>query len=212
MVTFRRMSFLLFRTRTFIDLNINSFLFRFVKNVRILNKIEPFCYTNKNYLHFFFSVPDHIRPRVCSLPERPYNPRQSDDLYRLRTFSISKGTVVNCGDSIISRRSRSNTSMNSTNSRYVKLKWSHYFRYLKKKIKFFHHARVTIVLHSLLFILFHSLLPSLLIEVMIICNFFFLRQPLAMPSYDFTFCFFTCALTWFLLSRPVELLTNMRAF
>lgn len=64
-----------------------------------------------------FSVPDHIRPRVCSLPERPYNPRQSDDLYRLRTFSISKGTVVNCGDSIISRRSRSNTSVNSTNSR-----------------------------------------------------------------------------------------------
>ncbi|XP_031638454.1 uncharacterized protein LOC116350696 isoform X2 [Contarinia nasturtii] len=62
-------------------------------------------------------VPDHQRPRVCSLPDRPYNPRQSDDLYRLRTFSISKGTVVNCGDSIISRRSRSNTSVNSTTSR-----------------------------------------------------------------------------------------------
>lgn len=71
------------------------------------------------YKTFLFSVtvPDHIRPRVCSLPERPYNPRQSDDLYRLRTFSISKGTVVNCGDSIISRRSRSNTSVNSTTSR-----------------------------------------------------------------------------------------------
>ncbi|XP_054740303.1 uncharacterized protein LOC129245894 isoform X1 [Anastrepha obliqua] len=62
-------------------------------------------------------VPDHIRPRVCSLPDRPYNPRASDDLYRLRHFSISKGNVVNCGDSIISRRSRSNTSINSTNSR-----------------------------------------------------------------------------------------------
>ncbi|EAT47305.1 AAEL001571-PA [Aedes aegypti] len=62
-------------------------------------------------------IPDHARPRVCSLPERPYNPRQSDDLYRLRHFSISKGTVVNCGDSIISRRSRSNTSVNSTASR-----------------------------------------------------------------------------------------------
>ncbi|XP_037715956.1 uncharacterized protein LOC119550989 isoform X2 [Drosophila subpulchrella] len=62
-------------------------------------------------------VPDHVRPRVCSLPERPYNPRASDDLYRLRHFSISKGNVVNCGDSIISRRSRSNTSVNSTNSR-----------------------------------------------------------------------------------------------
>ncbi|XP_058457355.1 uncharacterized protein LOC131434553 [Malaya genurostris] len=62
-------------------------------------------------------IPDHARPRVCSLPERPYNPRQSDDLYRLRHFSISKGTVVNCGDSIISRRSKSNTSVNSTASR-----------------------------------------------------------------------------------------------
>ncbi|XP_013104329.2 uncharacterized protein LOC106084907 [Stomoxys calcitrans] len=62
-------------------------------------------------------VPDHFRPRVCSLPDRPYNPRVSDDLYRLRHFSISKGNVVNCGDSIISRRSRSNTSVNSTNSR-----------------------------------------------------------------------------------------------
>ncbi|KAG5682220.1 hypothetical protein PVAND_011586 [Polypedilum vanderplanki] len=64
-------------------------------------------------------VPDHIRPRVCSLPDRPaaYNPRVSEDLYRLRTFSISKGTVVNCGDSIISRRSKSNTSMNSTTSK-----------------------------------------------------------------------------------------------
>uniref|UniRef100_A0A1A9W9T6 Uncharacterized protein n=1 Tax=Glossina brevipalpis TaxID=37001 RepID=A0A1A9W9T6_9MUSC len=51
-------------------------------------------------------VPDHFRPRVCSLPDRPYNPRASDDLYRLRHFSISKGNVVNCGDSIISRRYR----------------------------------------------------------------------------------------------------------
>ncbi|XP_056638859.1 uncharacterized protein LOC130446550 [Diorhabda sublineata] len=63
-------------------------------------------------------VPDHIRPRVCSLPEKPYNPRLNDDLYRLRTFSITnKGGVVNCGDSIINRRSRSNTSVNSTASR-----------------------------------------------------------------------------------------------
>ncbi|KAF9797671.1 hypothetical protein SFRURICE_017866, partial [Spodoptera frugiperda] len=60
---------------------------------------------------------EHSRPRVCSLPEKPYNPRVSDDLYRLRTFSITtKGGVVNCGDSICNRRSRSNTSVNSTNS------------------------------------------------------------------------------------------------
>ncbi|XP_039750586.1 uncharacterized protein LOC120626862 isoform X2 [Pararge aegeria] len=63
-------------------------------------------------------VVEHSRPRVCSLPEKPYNPRISDDLYRLRTFSITtKGGVVNCGDSICNRRSRSNTSVNSTNSR-----------------------------------------------------------------------------------------------
>ncbi|KAF5299592.1 hypothetical protein FQR65_LT09397 [Abscondita terminalis] len=63
-------------------------------------------------------VPDHIRPRVCSLPEKAYNPRLSDDIYRLRTFSITnKGGVVNCGDSLINRRSRSNTSVNSTTSK-----------------------------------------------------------------------------------------------
>ncbi|ERL88779.1 hypothetical protein D910_06161 [Dendroctonus ponderosae] len=62
------------------------------------------------------SVPDHIRPRVCSLPEKTINPRLSDDLYRLRTFSITNKGVVNCGDSIINRRSRSNTSVNSITS------------------------------------------------------------------------------------------------
>ncbi|KAL1512756.1 hypothetical protein ABEB36_002292 [Hypothenemus hampei] len=62
-------------------------------------------------------VPDHIRPRVCSLPEKMINPRLSDDLYRLRTFSITNKGVINCGDSIINRRSRSNTSVNSITSR-----------------------------------------------------------------------------------------------
>lgn len=76
-----------------------------------------FSFSLSHLYHIKLIVPDHVRPRVCSLPERPYNPRQSDDLYRLRTFSISKGIVVNCGDSIISRRSRSNTSVNSTTSR-----------------------------------------------------------------------------------------------
>ena len=59
-------------------------------------------------------MPDHIRPRVHSLPEKAYNPRAGDDLYRLRAFSITRGGVVNRGDSIISRRSRSNTSVNSS--------------------------------------------------------------------------------------------------
>ncbi|CAG7823295.1 unnamed protein product [Allacma fusca] len=63
-------------------------------------------------------VVDHVRPRVCSLPEGGYNPRSGvgDDIYRLRTFSITNKGVVNCGDSLIPRRSRSNTSMASTNS------------------------------------------------------------------------------------------------
>nr|XP_012136889.1 PREDICTED: uncharacterized protein LOC100883976 isoform X2 [Megachile rotundata] len=64
-------------------------------------------------------VPDHIRPRVHSLPEKAYNPRAGDDLYRLRAFSISRKGVVNRGDSIISRRSRSNTSVNSSRNSNV---------------------------------------------------------------------------------------------
>ncbi|RLU22960.1 hypothetical protein DMN91_005238 [Ooceraea biroi] len=64
-------------------------------------------------------VPDHIRPRVHSLPENAYNPRASDDLYRLRAFSITPKGVVNRGDSIISRRSRSNTSVNSSRNSNV---------------------------------------------------------------------------------------------
>ncbi|RZF42279.1 hypothetical protein LSTR_LSTR003897 [Laodelphax striatellus] len=63
-------------------------------------------------------VVGHSRPRVYSLPEKSYNPRAGDDLYRLRTFSITNKGVVNYGDSIINRRSRSNTSVNSTASRH----------------------------------------------------------------------------------------------
>lgn len=64
-----------------------------------------------------FADPVHFRPRVCSLPENsraPYNPRSRDDIYRLRNFSITSKGVVNRGDAIISRHSRSNTSINST--------------------------------------------------------------------------------------------------
>lgn len=64
-------------------------------------------------------VPDHIRPRVHSLPEKAYNPRAGDDLYRLRAFSITHKGVVNRGDSIISRHSRSNTSVNSSRNSNV---------------------------------------------------------------------------------------------
>ncbi|XP_057379954.1 pneumococcal serine-rich repeat protein-like [Daphnia carinata] len=67
----------------------------------------------------FLEIPDpvHFRPRVCSLPENsraPYNPRSRDDIYRLRNFSITSKGVVNRGDALISRHSRSNTSINST--------------------------------------------------------------------------------------------------
>ncbi|XP_066602853.1 uncharacterized protein Rgk2 isoform X2 [Prorops nasuta] len=64
-------------------------------------------------------VPDHIKPRVHSLPEKAYNPRAGDDLYRLRAFSITHKGVVNRGDSIISRHSRSNTSVNSSRNSNV---------------------------------------------------------------------------------------------
>ncbi|XP_071549913.1 uncharacterized protein [Panulirus ornatus] len=61
-------------------------------------------------------TPDHFRPRVSSLPEKPYNPRDAEELYRLRSFSITSKGVVNRGDSLISKRSRSNTSVCSTAS------------------------------------------------------------------------------------------------
>ncbi|XP_066960141.1 GTP-binding protein GEM-like isoform X17 [Macrobrachium rosenbergii] len=61
-------------------------------------------------------TPDHFRPRVCSLPEKPYNPRDTEELYRLRSFSITSKGVINRGDSLISKTSRSNTSVCSTAS------------------------------------------------------------------------------------------------
>ncbi|CAL4096211.1 unnamed protein product, partial [Meganyctiphanes norvegica] len=63
-------------------------------------------------------IPDHFRPRVCSLPETPYNPRDGEDIYRLRSFSINpKGVLVNQGDHILSKKARSNTSVTSAASR-----------------------------------------------------------------------------------------------
>ncbi|XP_050730522.1 GTP-binding protein REM 1-like isoform X2 [Eriocheir sinensis] len=62
-------------------------------------------------------TPDHFRPRVSSLPEKPYNPRDAEEIYRLRSFSITSKGIINRGDSIISKRSRSNTSVCSTTSR-----------------------------------------------------------------------------------------------
>lgn len=57
--------------------------------------------------------------RICSLPEQGYNPRLSEEFYRLRSFSIKKGRLVKLGDSMASRRSRSPGSPNTATSRSV---------------------------------------------------------------------------------------------
>ncbi|CAH2001100.1 unnamed protein product [Acanthoscelides obtectus] len=53
------------------------------------------------------------RSRVASMP----NTGVEEEYYRLRHFSITGKGVVNRGDSLKSRRSRSNNSVASSNSR-----------------------------------------------------------------------------------------------
>jgi len=60
-------------------------------------------------------VADYGKRRICSLPEG-YNPRISEEYYRLRSFSINKGRLIKHGDSIASRRSRSPCSTTATNT------------------------------------------------------------------------------------------------
>ena len=50
-----------------------------------------------------------IGSRNCSLPSPGcgYNPRNSQEYYKLRSFSIKKGRVIKLGDSMESRKSRS---------------------------------------------------------------------------------------------------------
>ena len=55
------------------------------------------------------------RSRVASMP----NTGVEEEYYRLRHFSITTKGVVNRGDSLKSRRSRSNNSVASSNSRWV---------------------------------------------------------------------------------------------
>ena len=88
------------------------------QHVLAVMKLAPrtlYLPTSKLIEVHLFSVTDpvHFRPRVCSLPEKPYNPRSQNDIYRLRNFSITSKGVVNRGDELISRHSRSNTSINS---------------------------------------------------------------------------------------------------
>ncbi|KAF4524216.1 hypothetical protein B566_EDAN006464 [Ephemera danica] len=59
----------------------------------------------------FLSLPQQ-RSRVASMP----NTGNEEEYYRLRHFSITGKGIVNRGDSLKSRRSRSNTSVASSNS------------------------------------------------------------------------------------------------
>jgi Rad and Gem related GTP binding protein 1 len=59
----------------------------------------------------FLSLPQQ-RSRVASMP----NTGNEEEYYKLRHFSITGKGVVNRGDSLKSRRSRSNTSVASSNS------------------------------------------------------------------------------------------------
>ena len=58
------------------------------------------------------------KSRICSLPAEGYNPRCSQELYRLRSFSIKKGRLIKHGDSMESRKSKpasNNGSRNTSN-------------------------------------------------------------------------------------------------
>ena len=47
-----------------------------------------------------------VGSRLYSLPSPGYNQRNCQECYRLRSFSIRKGRVINLGESLESRRSR----------------------------------------------------------------------------------------------------------
>jgi hypothetical protein len=70
----------------------------------------------------FLSLPHAQRSRVASMPNElgssmSGDEEEEEEYYRLRHFSITgKGVVHNRGDSLKSRRSRSNNSVASSNS------------------------------------------------------------------------------------------------
>lgn len=66
----------------------------------------------------FFIVMSVFFHSVASMP----NTGVEEEYYRLRHFSITGKGVINRGDSLKSRRSRSNNSVASSNSRYVIIK------------------------------------------------------------------------------------------
>lgn len=78
-------------------------------NQNILSKMRE-CAEMMLIRVFFFFV---FVCRVASMP----NTGVEEEYYRLRHFSITGKGVINRGDSLKSRRSRSNTSVASSNSR-----------------------------------------------------------------------------------------------
>ena len=48
----------------------------------------------------------YLGTRISSLPSPGYNPRVSQEYYKLRSFSIKKGRVIKLGDSMESRKSK----------------------------------------------------------------------------------------------------------
>lgn len=92
------------------------------RNPLIMENFSIFFMTLKLFLSYFFPPLHNFSPtytknrnRVASMP----NTGVEEEYYRLRHFSITGKGIVNRGDSLKSRRSRSNTSVASSNSRWV---------------------------------------------------------------------------------------------
>ena len=64
------------------------------------SKLSASCVSEENYKLVVGGS------RLYSLPSPGYNQRNSQESYRLRSFSIRKGRVINLGESVESRRSR----------------------------------------------------------------------------------------------------------
>lgn len=86
----------------------------------VVNESFPSCVFDKSFSFSLLICLTHSLicvlccfDRVASMP----NTGVEEEYYRLRHFSITGKGVINRGDSLKSRRSRSNTSVASSNSR-----------------------------------------------------------------------------------------------
>lgn len=85
----------------------------FININHILLPFSSFHILKCIHISFFLLLPIHHQCRVASMP----NTGIEEEYYRLRHFSITGKGIVNRGDSLKSRRSRSNNSVASSNSR-----------------------------------------------------------------------------------------------